>query len=131
LTAREKNGFVTATKLGTTNEFFVALTKNFAAATKRLVDRTKHFVVVTKKFVIPILTNDFVGISKPFFPWSVQWRQVPNPLPLSDAVRQQKKNLEDLFSSVLSRFKKYHPSGNLKFNNLGIFQSLKLRILME
>jgi len=38
--------------------------------------------------------------------------------------------LEDLFSSVLSKFKKYHPPGNLKFNNLGIFQSLKLRNLM-
>jgi len=38
--------------------------------------------------------------------------------------------LEDLFSSVLSQFKKYHPSGNRKFNNLGIFQSLKLRNLM-
>jgi len=31
----------------------------------------------------------------------------------------------------LSQFKKYHPPGNLKFNYLGIFQSLKLRILME
>jgi len=31
----------------------------------------------------------------------------------------------------LSQFKKYHPSGNLIFNYLGIFQSLKLRILME
>jgi len=30
----------------------------------------------------------------------------------------------------LSQFKKYHTSGNLKFNNLGIFQSLKLRTLM-
>jgi len=39
--------------------------------------------------------------------------------------------LEDLFSSVLSQFKKYHPSEDLKFNNLGIAQSLKLRILME
>jgi len=38
--------------------------------------------------------------------------------------------LEDLFSSVLSQFKKYLPSGILKFNNLGIFQSLKLRNLM-
>jgi len=38
--------------------------------------------------------------------------------------------LEDLFSSALSEFKKYHPSGNLKFNNLGIFQSLKLPILV-
>ena len=33
----EKNGFVTATKLGTTNKIFVAATKNFAAATKRFV----------------------------------------------------------------------------------------------
>jgi len=39
--------------------------------------------------------------------------------------------LEDLFSSVLSQFKKYHPSGNLEFNYLGIFRSLKLRIFME
>jgi len=37
----------------------------------------------------------------------------------------------DLLSSVLLQFKKYHPSENLKFNNLGIFQSLKFRILME
>jgi len=64
---RKKNGFVTATKLGTTNEFFVASTKNFASATKRFVDRTKHFVVVRKCFINPILTNDFVGITKPFF----------------------------------------------------------------
>jgi len=48
----EKNGFVTATKLGTTNIFFSA-TKNFAAATKRFVARTKHFVVVTKYFCYP------------------------------------------------------------------------------
>jgi len=50
---RKKNGFVTATELGTTNNFFVAATKNFAAATKRFVDRTKHFVVVTKYFCYP------------------------------------------------------------------------------
>jgi len=40
-----KNGFVTATKLGTTNFLFVAATKNFAAATKRFVDRTKTFLL--------------------------------------------------------------------------------------
>jgi len=34
--------------------------------------------------------------------------------------------LEDLFGSVLSQFKKYHPSGNLKCNNLGIFSKLKI-----
>jgi len=39
--------------------------------------------------------------------------------------------LEDLFSSLLLQFEKYYPSENLKLNNLGIFQSLKLRISME
>jgi len=47
-----KNGFVTSTKIGTTNKIFVAATKNFAAATKRFVDSTKHFVV-TKYFCYP------------------------------------------------------------------------------
>jgi len=42
------------------------------------------------------------------------------------------KNILEHFSSlVMLQFKKYHPSGNLKFNYLGFFQSLKLRILME
>ena len=48
--AHRKIGFVTATKLGTTDKIFVAATKNFAAVTKRFVDRTKNFVVVTKYF---------------------------------------------------------------------------------
>jgi len=39
--------------------------------------------------------------------------------------------LEDIFSSAFSQFKKYHPSGNMNFNYLCIFQSLKLHILME
>jgi len=47
-----KNGFVTATKLGTTDKIFLAATKDLAAATKRFVDRTKHFVV-TKCFCYP------------------------------------------------------------------------------
>jgi len=42
-----------------------------------------------------------------------------------------KNILQDLSSSVLSHCEKYHPSGNLKFNYLGIFQSLKLHILLE
>jgi len=46
----KKIGFVSATKLGTTNKFLVASPKNFAAATKRFVDITKHFVVVRKYF---------------------------------------------------------------------------------
>jgi len=50
-----------------------------------------------------------------------------NPLPPpDDAVGSRKK----YFSLVLAQFKKHHPFGNLKFNNLGVFQSLKLRILM-
>ena len=48
-----KNGFVTATKSGTTNKYFVAVTTNFAAATKRIVDRTKYFAVVTNYFCYP------------------------------------------------------------------------------
>ena len=54
-----------------------------------------------------------------------------NPLPPSSAVQKQKNNiLEDLFISVLSKLEKYHLYGNPKFNNFGIFQSLKLRNLM-
>jgi len=42
-----------------------------------------------------------------------------------------RKNIfDDLFSSVILKFRKYHPSGNLEFHKLGIFQSLKLRNLM-
>jgi len=54
-----------------------------------------------------------------------------DPLPPSDVVRNQKKKLEDLFSSVLSQCKKYHPPGNLRFNYLGIFEGLKLLISMQ
>jgi len=41
----------------------------------------------------------------------------------------EKNILEDLFSAALSQLK-YHLSGNLRFNYLGIFQSLKLSILV-
>jgi len=58
--------------------------------------------------------------------------KVLNPLTPSDALRKHRNfGLQDLFSSVLSQFKKYRPSVNLQFNNLGNFQSLKLRILAE
>jgi len=43
----------------------------------------------------------------------------------------EKNIFEDLFSSVLSQFKKYHPSGNLNLYNLGILKSLTLRILVK
>jgi len=66
-----------------------------------------------------------------FFDMIIIFGYIINPLPPSDAVRKQKNILEDLFSSELSQLKKYHPSGNLKFNNLGISQSLKLLILVE
>jgi len=39
---------------------------------------------------------------------------------------KRKNILEDLFSSVLSQFKKYHPSGNPNFHYLGIFSKLKI-----
>jgi len=44
-----------------------------------------------------------------------------NPLPPSDTLRKQEKNIaEYIFSSVLPHFKKYHPSENIEFNNSGI-----------
>jgi len=43
----------------------------------------------------------------------------------------RKKFLEDLFISPLVHFKKHHPPGNLKFDYLGIFQRLNVRISME
>jgi len=72
-----KNGFVTATQLRTTNEFFVASTTNFAAATKRFVDRTKHFVV-TKYFCYPYFNKLLCWYNKTFFPVCKQhqaWQQ--------------------------------------------------------
>jgi len=54
-----------------------------------------------------------------------------NPLPASDAVREQKILFYRIFLvQYCHNLKKYHPSGYLKFNNLGIFQSLKLRNLI-
>jgi len=54
-----------------------------------------------------------------------------NPLPPSDAVRKQKKIFLGISSvQYCHNLNKYHPSGNLKFTYLGIFKSLKFRILM-
>jgi len=44
---------------------------------------------------------------------------------------REKNIFEDLYSALLSQFKKYHPSGNLKFYNLGILKSLKLGISVK
>ena len=65
-----------ATKLGTTNNFFVAATKIFAAATKRFVDRTKHFVVVTKYFCYPYLNKWLCWCNTTFFPREILRIQV-------------------------------------------------------
>jgi len=43
----------------------------------------------------------------------------------------RKNILENLFSLLLSQFKEYRPSGNLKFDNLGYSHSLKFHIVME
>jgi len=52
----------------------------------------------------------------------------PNRLAMPLANR--KIYFRNLFRSALSQFQKYYPSWNLKFNKLGIFQILKLRIWM-
>jgi len=97
----------------------------------------KALVKCTSKFGNPPATIKWLlGKFRPMLcPCKDVWIEIMhaifNPLPPSD-VRQQKKNIfEDIFSSVLSQFKKYHPSGYLKINNLGIFQSLKLPISMK
>jgi len=56
----EENAFVPATKLGTTNNFFVAATKHFAAG-------TKHFVVVTVFFCCPYFNKLFSWYNKTFY----------------------------------------------------------------
>jgi len=43
----------------------------------------------------------------------------------------RKKYFSGSFQFIIAFIKKNHPSGNLKFNYLGIFQSLKLRISTE
>ena len=43
----------------------------------------------------------------------------------------RKKYFRGSFQFSEVTLKKYHPSGNLKINNFGIFQRLKLRIIEE
>jgi len=77
------------------------------------------FFVVTKHFCYPYFDKLICWYNKTFY--TVQRCH-------SETV---KFILKDLFSSVLSQFKKCHPSGNLKCNYSGIFQSLNFRILKE
>jgi len=79
---------------------------------------------ISKKYLVPPSKHFSPGLRHNF------WSNLNSPPP-SNAFRKQKNILEDLFNSVLSQFKKYHHPGNLKFNCLVNFRSLKLRILME
>jgi len=90
---------------------------NTKQATK--IKHTTH--CSSRKVLIFVITDNFSlnGEEK---------RGMINPLPPSDDVR---KKIRGFFSSEMSQFKKYRPSENLKFNNLRIFQSLELRILVE
>jgi len=63
-----KNGFVTATKLGTTDTFFVAATKILLQQPNVLLTELNILLLSQNVFVIPIVTNDFVSMTKPFFP---------------------------------------------------------------
>jgi len=79
-------------------------------------------------------------LTKPFFACDIKriyFRDGPfndyiDPLPHSDAIRQQKKKIRfrGSFQLSIATLKKYiTPTGNLKFIYLGVFQNLKLRIL--
>jgi len=63
-----KNGFVTATKLGTTNEFLLLQPKILLQQPIVLLIELNILLLQQNIFVMPILTNHFVGITKPFFP---------------------------------------------------------------
>jgi len=101
---------------------------------KTVAELTKLFIVHACKSLYPgtlmkgtprilsQLTRSLLGLCL-----RSSWAIIFNPPPPSYAVWKQKKIFKDIFSSVSSQFKKYHPSGNLKFNNSGISQSLKSR----
>jgi len=77
------------------------------------------FFLLLKGVIIQFISGD-LNASRP----NSQYRPA---MPLGN---RKKIILEGLLSSVLTQFKKYNPSGNRKSNNLGIFQTLKLRTLM-
>jgi len=93
---KKKNDFVTATKLRTTNTYFVAATKNLAAATKRFVDRTKNFVVVTKYFCYPYFNKWFCWFNKTFSTVFIF-----NPEPMQKALIQRGRRAKgSIFTSM-------------------------------
>jgi len=64
-----KNGFVTATKLGTTIFFVLLLQpKILLQQPNVLLMELNILLLLQNSFAISILTNDFVGITKPFIP---------------------------------------------------------------
>jgi len=63
----EKNGFVTATKLGTTSNFLLLQPKILLRQPNVLLIELYILLLRQNIFAIPILTNDFVGITKSFF----------------------------------------------------------------
>ena len=91
--------------------------------TRTLVFRTVDFHCSTLSESRLLIKGKFYGSSEIILFQSTHYRPA---MPFGN------RKILDLFSSVLSQFTNYHqPSRNLKFNYLGIFQSLKLRILME
>jgi len=63
----EKNGFVTATKLGTTIKFLLLQPKILPQQPNVLLIEPNILLLKQNIFVIPTLTNDFVGVTKSFF----------------------------------------------------------------
>ena len=63
-----KKGFVSATKLGTTNNFLLLQPKISLQQPNVLLTELNILLLSQNVFVIPILTNDFVSITKPFLP---------------------------------------------------------------
>jgi len=68
------------------------------------------------------------------FCFKIEGARIPSSLThyrLAMAFGNRKDYFRGCFQFSIVSFSKYHPFGNLKFDYLGISQSLKLRILME
>jgi len=96
------------------------------------IQRRMYWLRASVQKLVGILYTTLQLVFKKYRPSFVCVRNSFNQPTIAQRCRSETDEniLEDLFSSVLSQFKKHQPSGNLKFNNVSIFRNFKLLILM-
>jgi len=104
--------------------------KPFSATVKHPIQQTRRSIIncyLRLKLLsrVSCSIGDFWSTTSQFLHLSALTHYRP-AMPFGN---RKKNSLKDLFKSVFSQFKRYHPSGKWKFNNLSIFQSLKFRNL--